>query len=306
MADRRIEDIAAGELTSIATNDKFVVLDASDTTDDPDGTTKFLQARTLGGLFRGSLIDGLVTSNNVTDSEHDIDIASGVATLSDGTNWVVASLSSAITKQIDAAWVVGTNQGGMDTGSVTVSSWYHVWLIMRSDTGVVDVLFSLSATAPTMPTSYDFKRRIGSVRTNGTSNIFAYVQTGDTYQWNTWEADHDADPGTAEILITTLVPSGFKIQWFGSLQITQAALSSATIRARLADPDIEDVSSASPEDRSIDLICDWHSSFGAKIAGEFRKITDTSSRLAFRTDYVNVSNVKLITHGWVDPRGRTV
>jgi hypothetical protein len=59
---------------------------------------------------------------------------------------------------------LGTAAGALDTGAIANSTWYHVWLIERVDTGVVDVLFSLSATAPTMPANYTRKRRIGSMK----------------------------------------------------------------------------------------------------------------------------------------------
>jgi len=71
-------------------------------------------------------------------------------------------LSSAITKRLDAAWAVGSGNGGLDTGTIANTT-YHVWLIQRSDTGVVDALFSTSLTSPTMPTNYDRKRRIGII-----------------------------------------------------------------------------------------------------------------------------------------------
>ena len=54
MADERIEDISGGELTAIAPDDKFVILDTSDTTDDAQGTTKYVQAGTLGLLATGA------------------------------------------------------------------------------------------------------------------------------------------------------------------------------------------------------------------------------------------------------------
>lgn len=47
MADERIEDITGGELTTPAPADLFVVLDASDTTDDPDGTVKRIKHENL-------------------------------------------------------------------------------------------------------------------------------------------------------------------------------------------------------------------------------------------------------------------
>lgn len=47
MADERIEDITGGQLTSPADDDKLVILDTSDTTDDPDGTAKYIELSDL-------------------------------------------------------------------------------------------------------------------------------------------------------------------------------------------------------------------------------------------------------------------
>src|SRR5262245_6675329 len=81
-------------------------------------------------------IHGLTLSNNVSDTANDIDIAIGSAA-SDSTTPKLMSLASALTKRVDGSWSVGTNQGGLDTGSIA-SATYHVFLIQRSDTGVVD------------------------------------------------------------------------------------------------------------------------------------------------------------------------
>jgi len=79
------------------------------------------------------------------------------------------TLASGLTKRLDANWAVGTNQGGLDTGSIANTT-YYVWLIQRSDTGVVDALFSLSSTSPTMPSNYDRKRLVGSFSRVGAVN----------------------------------------------------------------------------------------------------------------------------------------
>ena len=99
-------------------------------------------------------VGGLLWSVNVSDATNDIDISVGA--MADTAGTFILRLASAITKRLDAAWAVGTNQGGLDTGAVGNNEYYG-WLIGRSDTGVVDYLWSLSATAPTMPTNYDFK-----------------------------------------------------------------------------------------------------------------------------------------------------
>ncbi len=115
-----------------------------------------------GTIALGGHIQGLTYANAAGDVTNDIDIAIGMCTSADAAqaNRRTMTLASALTKQLDAAWAVGTAAGGLDTGSIGNSD-YYIWLILRSDTGVVDALFSLSPTAPTMPTNYDYKRLIG-------------------------------------------------------------------------------------------------------------------------------------------------
>ena len=130
-------------------------------------------------------IGGLKLTNDGSDADHDINIAVGYArSVADDDTMV---LSGALIKQIDATWAVGTNAGGMDsTDTVAATTGYGVYLIRRSDTGVVDVMFSSDMTAAgsalTMPTNYDQKRLIGWVMTDGSANIYAFQQSGDYFR----------------------------------------------------------------------------------------------------------------------------
>jgi hypothetical protein len=126
--------------------------------------------------FPPSYISGLTYANNATDATNDIDIATGAARSSDDTEDLV--LASALTKQLDAAWAVGTAAGGLDTGAIGNSD-YYIHLIKRTDTAVVDVLFSLSPTAPTMPADYTKRRLIGWFKRVG----------GTIVAFNTYETD---------------------------------------------------------------------------------------------------------------------
>lgn len=161
-------------------------LAAATTMNDPDlmlitqsATSKKLTYREFP--LPTNYIGGLICSNNGTDPDADVDVA--VGSCRDNTDAINMRLSSSITKQLDAAWAVGTNQGGLDTGSIASDTLYAVWLIMRSDTGVVDVLFSTSFTAPTMPTNYDYKRLIGAVKTDASSDIHPFLQSGDHFTY---------------------------------------------------------------------------------------------------------------------------
>lgn len=126
-------------------------------------------------------IGGLNTSNSGVDSDHDITIQSGQAKSDD--NLEDMTLSTSITKQIDAIFAEGNNLGGLDSGSVTNNVLYAVWLIKRTDTGIVDVLFSTSFTSPSLPANYDKKRLIAAVYTDASANIVEYTQVDDYFQY---------------------------------------------------------------------------------------------------------------------------
>lgn len=134
-------------------------------------------ADTVGIAYVAALnkyIYGWTYANNGADATNDLDIAAGGGMDATGAYWITGA---ALTKQSDVAWAVGTAAGGLDTGAVGNSD-YYIWAIARSDTGVVDYLFSLSSTAPTMPASYDFKRLIGWFkRVGGTIVAFSTYET---------------------------------------------------------------------------------------------------------------------------------
>ena len=166
---KKVSDLTAA--TVVNPDDRFVMEQA--------GTSKSVSAAIM---LPTSYIGGLITSNG-TDADHDIDIAPGIARSADDTTSL--RLAAAWTKQIDATWAVGDDAGGMEAADhpVQATTLYALWLIMRPDTGVVDAMFSLDFSSPTLPTNYTKKRLIGSVRTDGSDNIIAYVQSGDYFRY---------------------------------------------------------------------------------------------------------------------------
>lgn len=182
-------------------------------------------------------IYGLTISNNGTDANNDIDISPGQAA-SDDTTAVMLTLASSITKQLDAAWAVGSGNGGLDTGSKANSTCYFIWLIRRSDTGVVDVLFSTSKTSPTMPTNYDQKRRLpGAIFTDGSGNIRAFTQIGKRrFDFVSRVQDVSAtNPGASAVLRTVTVPAGMLGHF--EVQITNDYLALTSTNQTDVNPD---------------------------------------------------------------------
>lgn len=89
-------------------------------------------------------IYGNTYANNAVDAVNDIDIAIGGCMDDTNTVWMPGT---ALTKQLDVAWAVGSAAGGLDTGAIANAD-YYIWRIMRTDLTVVDALYSLSSTAP--------------------------------------------------------------------------------------------------------------------------------------------------------------
>jgi len=119
---------------------------------------------------------GFVLSTD-TDTSHDLNITSGRCKATDGLYDII--LDSEITKKIDATWAAGNDAGGWESGtSIPTSGIIYVWVIASSTTGVVDVIFSLSATSPAMPSGYDKKRRILSWPTDASDNLLPAIHDG--------------------------------------------------------------------------------------------------------------------------------
>lgn len=248
----------------------------------------------IGG--RGFLA-GLGISNGAADAVNDIDIAVGEARSSDNLENLL--LDTAITKQLDAAWAVGTGLGGLDTGAEASSTWYHVWLIKRTDTGVTDALFSLSASAPTMPASYTAKRRLGSVFNSAGSVITAFQQVGDRFRWSVPVADIvDTDPGTAAVTRTLSVPLG--VVTFADISVGLAQSTTAIIWGLVTALDEADTTPSATM-----------SNFGASLAsqnqsyGQFSIKTNTSSAIRSRqAASAGAVVLRITTFGWIDRRDR--
>jgi len=242
---------------------------------------------------------GCTLDNAAVDPINDITIAPGKARDStDATNIILAAT---LTKQLNAAWAVGDNVGGLDTGSVSATT-YHVWLIKRADTGVVDALFSLSATSPTMPANYTHRRRIGSIMREAGINV-PFRQAGDRFWRDVPSGDvSDLNPGSAAIPRTLKVPIGITVDAMVVHSVVQGGTSSSSsfygLLSSLLDTSI--VPSATVHDLAIIGNTD---SSNNSVAREIT--TNTSAQIRSRmSSSIGVTTETITTFGWIDTRGR--
>lgn len=104
---------------------------------------------------------------------------------------------------------------GLDTGSLAASTLYALFVVDDStQNNAACILLSLSATAPLLPVGYDMFRRIGYLRTDGSSHFLAGYWTGNrnerTFVYDVPIATAitaGASATYAPVVLTTFVPA---------------------------------------------------------------------------------------------------
>lgn len=258
----------------------------------------YITAQASDFPFPDNWLTGLTLVNNGTTS---LDVLKGAA--ADSLNIDILRLAATLTKSISSNWVVGSTNGGLDTGAVAASTWYHVWLIRRQDTGVVDALFSLSATAPTMPGSYTQKRRIGSIKTDGSSLIIAFFQRGDKFLLATPVSEFNAvNPGITAVTRTlAAVPTGIKVDALLTAALFHDTITSA---AYISSLDVLDTATNPNTSFTIDVSGAIDSQGLVSTGSQVTVGTNTSAQIRTRLSVsVAVTSLRCSTLGWLDPRG---
>jgi len=244
----------------------------------------------LPAIMRG-YIDGLILST--AGSSTMFAVVPGVA--ADSTNADMATLAAAISKT-SGAWAVGSGNGSWDgTGTNPASNaiWQHVFLIKRPDTGVVDILTSASATAPTLPTNYALFRRIGAMLANASGQWRKFLQVGDQVFWDVPAADvNNVTNSTTASLRTLTVPTGIQVLAFGS-----GGVAAADNNLIITSPSQTDTAPGN----STGEYRNGSTSFVQAPMWPIQ--TNTSGQLRFRSDGTTGS-FYFNTWGWIDTRGK--
>ena len=160
-------------------------------------------------------LTGLTTAT--VSNVNQITVAAGAAASDDSTiaNRVMMTLASTTQGNTAGTWVAGNFQNKLDAGALGASQTWHIFTIQRTDTGTVDILFSQSATAPTMPTNYTKKRAVGAFKTNAANNLIGYYQNGDEFWYVVPPAIDVSSAGTSlatAITASATVPNGVRSQ----------------------------------------------------------------------------------------------
>ena len=235
------------------------------------------------------LFYGLTLSNNSTDPDADVDIASGACM--DSTGAVRINLSTAFTKQIDATWAAGTDVGGLASGAtLSTNTWYHVFAVVVG--GAADVMFDSSVTcangvANNAVTSYQY---INSVLTDGTSDILLF----DNVKNSMWldvpiNAVDASNPGSSAQTVTLDTPLGIRtlaevgvVAEQGASGMGDILLFSAAQTATTPSGTVADIGASTSQNDSINK----------------KLLTNTSSQIKYICSTGTQGSLRIITIGW--------
>ena len=112
-------------------------------------------------------------SNQITiafNGTTQMDIGAGIVNYDNGSGQLLCTASTK-TLQSSGSWTAGSGQNGLDTGARANSTWYNIFVIVKNADNTSDILFSLSRTAPTVPTGYTLVAWIGAIKTDASGNI---------------------------------------------------------------------------------------------------------------------------------------
>jgi hypothetical protein len=249
-------------------------------------------AASAAALILPNHLSGLALANDVTTPFTVLDVGPGAAASDDNLAMMVLS-AAGFKKNCNAAWVAGSGNGALDTGTaLAVSTWYHVFLIERPDTLAVDVLISINVSAPTLPANFTRKRRIGSIKTDTSAHILGFWQLGDQFLWDLPPTDYsNIGTVTTTTAYQITVPPGIKVIAIVSSFMGTPSGGQMVFWAG-------DVTGGNG----------WSlSQSGAAppyAVGEFQVRTTTSQRINAQCSVANGSGFYIVTRGWFDYRGK--
>lgn len=237
----------------------------------------------ISGYIYGLILSGAgfpYTSINISAGQ--AADATGIDVLSDSGN----------SKHITAAWTVGVSGGALDTGTFTAGNFYHMFVIKRPDTGVVDYAVSLSSVAPAtggnIPSAYTLSQWIGAFWAAAGPIYYDFYQINDNFYYRVGIQNVSAVAiGTSRLLVTTSAPPN-KI----ALLRISGTNSGAPV-SFLIQPTAE-------TDRAPVPFPSMSSNVTAQPAtGHFAIPVDGASQIAIRAS-VAASTISVETYGWVN------
>lgn len=250
-----------------------------------------------------SLVQGLEFSQNSGNVQY-VDITPGKATVDAlGVRYPVTS--AAFTKRLNAAWAIGTNAGGLLTGtSFPASTTLHCYVMRRRTDGTVDHGFHTSAAQSTFTDGssniWDLQLHM-SLITDATQ-VVPIDHIGNEVTFRTPFADVSAGIPITATLYTLSVPTGISVR--AKLDVFWGRQSATgNLFFWLSDPASPDVTI------TTSVFNGYSSAFATTPAGfttatvPYTVRTNTSSQVRCKANAIGGVNTQFLTRGYFHPRG---
>lgn len=127
-----------------------------------------LRARSI--LSYGQKIDPVSGTQVLYVDTHKVHVTADELMLEDAGGAPRRAAPVDVTVDVNASGI-----NGLDTGTKSPSTWYHIWIISQSS-GVAQGLLSVSASNPTLPGGYTFKAYVGAIFNNSSNYLISYLQ----------------------------------------------------------------------------------------------------------------------------------
>lgn len=227
------------------------------------------------------------------------------------------ALSASMTKvlQVGSDWSAGNNGNGRpNTVALSANTWYGCFLIAKPD-GTTDAGFDTSLTATNLlaratavsGATWNRYRRVGWIRTDGSSNILNFLNDGDFFWWETSQASGSLlaqnISGGTDFALTHVPPSVlaqviallrdgtiFEPFAFGVAGTTMAAPASPATGVAMASPGAAFIATNA-----------FISGINA-FAGPMLVRTDASRQIKIRTAADTSVDISFVAHWWIDDR----
>jgi len=243
-------------------------------------------------------LSGLTLSNDGTSPNTVIDVASGWAMDSGNAQPMIIG---AFTKSISGSFTAGSGNNGMEsgttfgpTGGTSAGPWFHVHEIGGAGKAT-DIVISASATSPTMPSGYTLHRRIGSIKSDGSSHIVLFTQSGDEFILSVTVLDVNVtNLGTGTTAETLSVPVGVKVD-----ALFRANVSNASVNVQVLLQGGDETAGAAGTNGSSLIV----PTAGGNAAGQFSLRTTTAAKINAVAAAASTT-LQIFTYGWIDTRGR--
>ncbi len=241
-------------------------------------------------------------SNNSVDPTNDIDFNSCRFTFDDGTGEVLAS---GYTKQLDAVFVAGNNQGGR-IGTLADGT-YNCFRIYNPSNGLSDEIMADSMT-PSLPAGYTKKRYCGSIlRESGA--IVQFIQAGNYFFRRLLAFSGNYNPGATAVDVQLDVPINLQvIALFNTYAYISGTTFDSTRYFRIYSEAIETIPSpTTPTPSSTNLDTATKQEVAGGVNWEWKNAT--ASEMLTNSDgelkvvaiaNTDGSNIRFFTRGWID------